>query len=271
MPGLILRQVSEILSKNNGLRKKINKGGLSSAFSICLIYVMKLSDIKGDIAVKVNEILYTKFEEYLNEFILELPEKYKSTIKQEHSNPGRTLFSYNKDLKNFLLTGRVHLVSNHWYTSYDKNKSTFDEDAKALGLVQGKGFVENFKFENKYFSGNISISSHASCKAWGDCGNSIYHRADVSLKIKDIDALMKELDQALGNKTLGHKKLKDARGVEIKVGDIVVCSDSHYAGVWLAKVLSLSDVMISVSGSWGKINKYPKDVIIVSREAITKK
>ena len=231
---------------------------------------MKLSDIKGDIAVKVNEILYTKFEEYLNEFILTLPEKYKSTIKQEHSNLGRTLFSYNKETKDFLSTGRGHL-DNNWYTSYNKNKSTLDEDAKALGLVQGKGSIEKFKFENKYFSGNISISSYVSCKAWGDYGNSISHRADIYLKIKDIDALMKELDQALGNKTLGHKKLKDARGVEIKVGDIVVCSDSHYAGVWLAEVLSLSDVMIGVSGSWGKINKYPGDVIVVSREIITKK
>lgn len=232
---------------------------------------MKLSDIKGDIAVRVNEILYTKFEEYLNEFIQTLPEKYKSTIKQEHSNPGKTLFRHNKGIKDFLLTGHGHL-DNNWYTRYDKNKSTFDEDAKVLGLVQGKGHLENFKFENKYFSGNINISSFAYNKAWGDYDNSISQRADVYLKIKDIDALMKELDQALGNKTgLGHKKLKDARGIEIKVGDIVVCSDSHYAGVWLAEVLSLSDVMIGVSGSWGKINKYPGDVIVVSREAITKK
>jgi hypothetical protein len=65
---------------------------------------MKLSDIKGSIAVKVNEMLFTKFEEYLNEFIQTLPEKYKSTIKQEHSNPGRMLFRYNKELKDFLST-----------------------------------------------------------------------------------------------------------------------------------------------------------------------
>ena len=226
---------------------------------------MKLSDIKGEIAVKVNEILYTKFEEYLNEFILELPEKYKSTIKQEHSNPGRTLFSYNKELKDFLSTGRGHLDES-WYIS-----STGEEDAKVLGLVKGEGLIEKFKFENKYFSGNISITSYAYCKAWGNYNNSIDHCADIYLKIKDIDALMKELDQALGNKIVGHEKLKDARGVEIKVGDIVVCSDSHYAGVWLAEVLSLSDVMIGVSGSGGKINKHPGDVIIVSREVITKK
>lgn len=226
---------------------------------------MKLSDIKGDIANRVNEILFTKFEEYLNEFIQTLPEKYKSTIKQKHSNPGRMLFRYNKELKDFLSTGYGHL-GNSWYIS-----SKGEEDAKVLGLVRGKGFTEKFKFENKYFSGKISITSDASCKAWGDYNNSINHYADIYLKIKDIDALMKELDQALGNKTLGHKKLKDARGIEIKVGDIVVCSDSHYAGVWLAEVLSLSDVMIGVSGSWGKINKYPGDVIVVSREAITKK
>lgn len=234
---------------------------------------MKLSDIKGDIAVKVNEILYTKFEEYLNEFILELPEKYESTIKQEHSNPGMALFNYNREIKDFLSTGHGHL-GNNWYTSYNKNKSTFDEDAKVLGLVQGKELVEKFKFENKYFSGNISISSHASCKAWGDYGNSISHRADVYLKIKDIDALMKELGQVLGNRTgLGHKKLKDARGVEIKVGDIVACSDSHYAGVWLSEVMGLSDVQIRVTSKYGRgeINKYPGDVIVVSREAITKK
>lgn len=232
---------------------------------------MKLADIKGDIAVKVNEILFTKFEEYLNEFIQTLPEKYKSTIKQEHSNPGRTLFRYNKEIKDFLSTGHGH-SGNSWYNSYNIKKSTIEEDARVLGLVRGKGLTEKFKFENKYFSGKISITSNASCKAWGDYGNSINHYADIYLKIKDIDALMKELDQALGNKTgLGYKKLKDARGVEIKVGDIVVCSDSHYAGVWLAEVLSLSDVMIGVSGSWGKINKYPGDVIVVSREAITKK
>jgi hypothetical protein len=227
---------------------------------------MKLSDIKGSIAVKVNEMLFTKFEEYLNEFIQTLPEKYKSTIKQEHSNPGRMLFRYNKELKEFLSAGHGHLDKN-WYIS-----SKVEEDAKVLGLVRGKGLIEKFKFENKYFSGNIRLDSCAYCKAWGDYNNSINHYADIYLKIKDIDALMKELDQALGNKmSLGYKKLKDARGVEIKVGDIVVCSDSHYAGVWLAEVLSLSDVMIGVSGSWGKINKYPGDVIVVSREIITKK
>lgn len=234
---------------------------------------MKLSDIKGDIAVRVNEILYTKFEEYLNEFIQTLPEKYKSTIKQEHSNLGTTLFNYNKEIKDFLSTGHGHL-GNNWYTRYDKNKSTFDEDAKALGLVKGNEFTEKFKFENKYFSGNITLSSHAICTAWGHYCNSISHRADVYLKIKDIDALMKELDQALGNKTgLGHKKLKDARGIEIKVGDIVVCSDSRYSGVWLAEVMGLSDVQIRVTSKYGRgeINKYPGDVIVVSREAITKK
>ena len=236
---------------------------------------MKLADIKGSIAGKINEILYTKFEEYLNEFIQTLPEKYKSTIKQEHSNPGRTLFRYNKELKDFLSTGHGHLDEN-WYTRYNKNKSTFDEDAKVLGLglVQGKGHIENFEFENKYFSGNISISSFAYSKAWGDYDSSISQRAEIYLKIKDIDALMKELDQALGNKTLGHKKLKDARGIEIKVGDIVVCSDSHYAGVWLAEVMGLSDVQIRVTNKHeygGEINKYPGDVIVVSREAITKK
>lgn len=226
---------------------------------------MKLADIKGDIAVRVNEILYTKFEEYLNEFIQTLPEKYKSTIKQEHSNPGRTLFRYNKELKDFLSTGHGHLDKN-WYIS-----CKVDEGARVLGLVRGNEVIEKFKFENKYFSGNLSITSYAYCKAWGDYNNSINHYAEIYLKIKDIDALMKELDQALGNKVLGHKKLKDARGIEIKVGDIVVCSDSHYAGVWLSEVLSLSDVMIGVSGKWGKINKYPGDVIVVSREAITKK
>lgn len=227
---------------------------------------MKLSDIKGDIAVKVNEMLFTKFEEYLNEFIQTLPEKYKSTIKQEHSNPGRRLFRYNKELKEFLSAGHGHL-DNRWYIS-----KAVEESAKVLGLVRGKGLIEKFKFENKYFSGNIRLDSCAYCKAWGDYNNSINHYADIYLTIKDIDALMKELNQALGNKTsLGYKKLKDARGVEIKVGDIVVCSDSHYAGVWLAEVLSLSDVMIGVSGAWGKINKYPGDVIVVSREAITKK
>lgn len=233
---------------------------------------MKLADIKGDIAVKVNEILYTKFEEYLNEFIQTLPEKYKSTIKQEHSNLRMTLFRYNRELKDFLSTGHGHL-SNSWYNSYNIKKSTIEEDAKVLGLVQGKGLVEKFKFENKYFSGNISISSNASCKAWGDYGNSISHRAEVYLNIKDMDALMKELDQVLGNRTgIGHKKLKDARGVEIKVGDIVVCSDSHYAGVWLSEVMGLSDVQIKVTSKYGRgeINKYPGDVIVVSREAITK-
>ena len=226
---------------------------------------MKLSDIKGDIAVKVNEMLFTKFEEYLNEFIQTLPEKYKSTIK-ERSNPGRTLFRYNKELKEFLSAGHGHLDES-WYISKE-----VEEGAKVLGLVRGKGLIEKFKFENKYFSGNIRIESCAYCKAWGDYNNSINHYADIYLTIKDIDALMRELNQALGNKTvLGYKKLKDARGVEIKVGDIVVCSDSHYAGVWLAEVLSLSDVMIGVSGCWGKINKYPGDVIVVSREIITKK
>jgi hypothetical protein len=235
---------------------------------------MKLSDIKGDIAVKVNEILYTKFEEYLNEFIQTLPEKYKSTIKQEHSAPGRMLFEYNKEIKDFLSTGHGYFDKS-WYNSYIDN-NRLEKDAKVLGLVQGKGPVENFKFENKYFSGNISISSFAYSKAWGGySSNSIYHRANVYLKIKDIDALMKELDQALGNKTsLGHKKLKDARGVEIKVGDIVACSDSHYAGVWLSEVIGLSDVQIRVTSKYdgrGEINKCPGDVVVVSREAITKK
>lgn len=235
---------------------------------------MKLSDIKGDIANRVNEILFTKFEEYLNEFILTLPEKYKSTIKQEHSAAGRMLFDYNKEIKDFLSTGHGYFGKD-WYTSYDKNKSTFDEDAKVLGLVRGKESIENLKFENKYFSGDISIISYASCKAWGDYNNTINHYSKIYLKIKDIDALMKELDQALGNKTsLGHKKLKDARGIEIKVGDIVACSDSHYAGVWLAEVMGLSDVQIKVTskyGGRGEINKCPGDVIVVSREAITKK
>ena len=236
---------------------------------------MKLNDIKGDIAVKVNEILYTKFEDYLNEFIQTLPEKYKSIIKQVPSNPWRTLFRHNKEIKDFLSTGHGHLEK-IWYTSYDKNKSTFDEDAKALGLlVRGNSLIEKFKFENKYFSGNLSITSHASCKAWEDYIKSINHYAEIYLKIKDIDALMKELDQALGNKTgLGYKKLKDAKGVEIKVGDIVACSDSHYAGVWLAEVMGLSDVQIRVTSKYdvrGEINKYPGDVIVVSREAITKK
>ena len=228
---------------------------------------MKLSDIKGDIAVRVNEMLFTKFEEYLNEFIQTLPEKYKSTIKQEHSNPGRTLFRYNKEIKDFLSTGQGQL-GNSRYNRY-KDKNGLEEGAKVLGLTRGKEFTEKFEFENKYFSGNISISSYAS-----DCCNLISHRTNVYLKIKDIDALMKELDQALGNKTgLGHKKLKDARGVEIKVGDIVVCSDSHYAGVWLAEVMGLSDVRVRVTSKheYGEINKYPGDVIVVSREAITKK
>lgn len=226
---------------------------------------MKLKDIKGYIAVKINEILYTKFEEYLNEFIQTLPEKYKSTIKQEHSKPGRILFKYNTEIIDFLSTGHRRFNKN-WYIS-----STVDEGAKVLGLVRGNELIEKFKFENKYFSGDISLTSYAYSKAWGDYNDSINHYAEIYLKIKDINALMKELDQALGNKTLGHKKLKDARGIEIKVGDIVACSDSRYAGVWLAEVLSLSDVMIGVSGAWGKINKYSGDVIVVSREIITKK
>ena len=226
---------------------------------------MELSNIKDIVAIKINEILYTKFEEYLNEFILKLPEKYKSTIKQEHSKPGRILFKYNKEIIEFLSTGHRRF-NKKWYIS-----SKVDENAKALGLVRGNELIEKFKFENKYFSGNISITSYAYSKAWGDYNDSINHHAEIYLKIKDIDALMKKLDQALGNTGLGNKKLKDARGTEIKVGDIVVCSDSHYAGVWLAEVLSLSDVMIGVSGSWGKINKYPGDVIVVSREIITKK
>lgn len=178
---------------------------------------MKLSDIKGSKAITVNKVLFTKFEEYLNGFILTLPEEYNFTIKQEHSNPGEVLFESNKRIKDFLSKGNVKISKDWFGVEYD-DLDKLKDDVKALGITgYGDEALRKFKFEDKYFSGNIRIYSVVEqLGKLKDCGlcyiDFLNHYAEISLRIKDKDALMKELDQELENRS----KLKCA-GVSISL------------------------------------------------------
>lgn len=97
----------------------------------------------------------------------------------------------------------------------------------------------------------------------------MYFTLKIQTQTKDLDALWKEIESNLGNtNTLGYGKLKDARGVEIKVGDIVAYSSADKAKVRLGKVKSLGDIQVTLEGGEG--SKYPENIIVVSREAITK-
>ena len=171
---------------------------------------MKLADIKGDVAVKIRILLLTKFEEYINEFILTLPESYKSTIEINNEQCyGKTLFDSNRGIINLLSTKEGE-IEKGWY-KYIKNWDL----AKALGIVgYDKEVTKQFNFENRYFSGSIVFSSYVyRARTFKGCEKMLIHHADIDLKIKDKDTLMKELDQELKYK----KPVPDnASPIEIK-------------------------------------------------------
>ena len=155
---------------------------------------MKLADIKGDVAIKVRLQLFTKFEEYFNEFILTLPESYKSTIETNNEQYyGKTLFDSNRGIINFLST-KEGKVEKGWYKVIkDWNP------AKTLGIVRyDKEVTKRFNFENRYFSSSIVFSSYVErARTFSGYKKMLIHHADIDLKIKDKDTLMKELDQEL--------------------------------------------------------------------------
>jgi len=155
---------------------------------------MKLADIKGDVAIKVRLQLLIKFDEYFNEFILTLPENYKSTIETNNEQYlGKTLFDSNRGIIDLLST-KEGKIERGWYKSI-KNWDL----VKALGIVSyDREVTKQFNFENKYFSSSIVFNSYVyQARTLGGYENMLIHRADIDLKIKDKDTLMKELDQEL--------------------------------------------------------------------------
>lgn len=171
---------------------------------------MKLADIKGDVAIKVRLQLLTKFEEYLNEFMLTLPESYKSTIETDKEQYlGKTLFDSNRGIIDLLST-KEGKIERGWYKCI-KNWDL----AKALGIVSyDKEITKQFNFENKYFSSSIVFNSYVYlARNLRGYEKMLIHHADIDLKIKDKDTLMKELAQELKYK----KPVPDsASPIEIK-------------------------------------------------------
>ena len=119
-----------------------------------------------------------------------------------------------------------------------------------------------FTFENSLFFCTMKIMTYSPTHL-----NTISHSAKIKVKTKDSKQLLKELSGYLGNTLPGYSKLRDGKGVEIKVGDIVAYSDTNTTKVNLGEVTKLGDLKVTLypGGS-----RYPESLIVVSREAITK-
>jgi hypothetical protein len=221
---------------------------------------MKLSDIKGPVADQVNKKLLDKYSEILKGFASQLdPVKY---YKFPTDNYGRSgLFCYNKEIKQFIVDGSEFNCS--WYRKETPEKI---KELVSIFNLKDKYWVieEGFTFENNLFSCTMEILTYSPTNL-----NTISHSAKIKVKTKDSKQLLKELSRCgcLGNTLPGYSKLKDGKGIEIKVGDIVAYSDTDTTKVKLGKVTKLGDLKVTLypGGS-----RYPESLIIVSREAITK-
>jgi len=217
---------------------------------------MKLGDIKGPIADQVNKKLLGKYNEILKGFASQLdPIKYCQFPTSCTDRSG--LFCYNKDIKQFIIDGGEFDCS--WYRRETPEKI---KELVSIFNLKGKYWViENgFTFDNSLFSCTMEIMTYSPTHL-----NTISHSAKIKAKTKDSKQLLKELSGYLGNTLPGYSKLRDGKGVEIKVGDIVAYSDT--TKVNLGEVTKLGDLKVTLypGGS-----RYPESLIIVSREAITK-
>ena len=237
---------------------------------------MKINELKGNLADRANNIVLNKYLDFLLAFNNTLDhEKYGNIEEDFYDLPGYRkngkLFRYNKELKEFLTTGEF---KNWRYWNYSSCTATrklstqknLDEYRQKYGIKK-RSLTENFTFENSIFSGIFELSISVYSKSLGDYRTGVSFTLDTQIRTKDPDALWKEIESSFGN-TLGYGKLKDARGVEIKVGDIVAYSSVNKAKVRLGKVKNLGDVQVTLEGGEG--SKYPENIIVVSREAITK-
>lgn len=219
---------------------------------------MKLGDIKGPIADQVNKKLLGKYNEILKGFASQLdPVKY---YQFPTSCPDRSgLFCYNKDIKQFIIDGGEFNCS--WY-----RRETPEQIKELVSIfnLKGKYWVieSGYTFENNLFSCTMEIMTYSPTHL-----NTISHSAKIKVKTKDSKQLLKELSGYLGNTLPGYSKLRDGKGVEIKVGDIVAYSDTNTTKVNLGEVTKLGDLKVTLypGGS-----RYPESLIIVSREIITK-
>ena len=220
---------------------------------------MKLSDIKGEVAVEVDELLSIKFNDYLEEFILSLPEKY-NVIKQGYEKGGTIglLDRMKGEIKDFVSAKGPRRFFRFFYYEYN----SLQEKEKVVRAMGGANVIENAVFTNKYFSGDIKFEFNI-CKNYPDFCKAEF---DVELEVINKDLLLSDLEIEIGGTT--QPTLKDARGVDIKVGDIVAEYEDR-VGMKLARVVKLMDLQIKIENEYRQINKYPKDVVIVSREVIT--
>lgn len=226
---------------------------------------MKLSDIKGPIANLVNKKLLDKYNEILKGFASQLdPDKYyqfPTSFTGQYGSSG--LFYYNKDIKQFIVDGGEFDCS--WYRKETPEKI---KELVSIFKLKGKYWVveDGFIFNNNLFSCTMEITIY-SPEHRDKTDDTIAYSAKIKVKTKDSKQLLKELSGCLGNTMPGYSKLRDGKGVEIKVGDIVAYSNTNTTKVKLGEVKSLGDIKVTLypGGS-----RYPKSLIIVSREAITK-
>ena len=221
---------------------------------------MKLSDIKGPIADQVNKRLLDKYIEILKGFASQLdPVKYYQFPTSCTDRDRDGLFYYKKEIRQFIIDGDEFDCS--WYRIETPEKI---KELVSIFKLRGKYWVDEggFTFENNLFSCTMEIRTTSNSR------DLISHYATIKVKTKDSKQLLKELSRCLGNTLLpGYSKLKDSKGVDIKVGDIVAYSDSNTTKVKLGEVTKLGDVKVTLypGGS-----RYPESLIIVSRKAITK-
>lgn len=226
---------------------------------------MKLSDIKGPIANLVNKKLLDKYNEILKGFASQLdPTKYYQFPSSFTGHYGsRGLFYYNKEIKRFIVEGGEFDCG--WYKKETPEKI---KELVSIFKLKGKYWVTEgeFTFDNNLFFCTMEITTY-NPERRDKTGDTIAYSAKIKVKTKNSKQLLKELSGCLGNTMPGYSKLRDGKGVEIKVGDIVAYSDTNTTKVKLGEVKSLGDIKVTLypGGS-----RYPENLIIVSREAITK-
>ena len=217
---------------------------------------MKISDIKGNIASEINNKLLKKYNRILTEFNATIDQNIYSPIPLVSEIRG-FLFRYNKDMKDFLSTGTGTFYLRWWNKSSQTTKEYFKFNGSKTTST------EYFKFDDSVFSTRLEIISFTSISI-------VEHNGRLTINIKDPANFLSDLFNSLNNIIPKFSKPKDFRGIEIRVGDIVVYSDCNYAQVRLGEVTKLNDVLVTINSQERLINKSPDDLIVVSRELITK-
>jgi hypothetical protein len=220
---------------------------------------MKISDIKGSVAFEINNKLLKEYNRILTEYNSIIDQNIYSKIPLIPEVRG--LFDYNKDLKMFLSTG-TSIFYPWWWNNLSKTAKGYFKFNKSK-----KTHTDCFEYEDSIFSTKLEIKSNAYIYR----RNSVEYQGVLTVVIKDPTNFLSDISNSIKN-TIGSKfkALTDFRGVEIQVGDIVVYSDCNYSQVQLGKVTKLNDVRVTIDIQERLINKNPIDLIVVSRELITK-